>query len=211
MLNLNSLVLSKPNLKGMSETIRQSIFAGILIGLGAFGYLALGGILGAIIFSFGLVGVVLTGNLLYTGKAGVLTNIWNLLVIWFFNILACGLIGLMVWYLGGDSVERAKDMIANRLAVDYGRVFVKAIGCGVIIDFSCSIYRTSGNIIPVLIGVPLFILCGFYHSIADIVYMVAAWNWTIDLIWFYILIFLGNYVGCNLRRIINIITCMGTD
>jgi formate/nitrite transporter FocA (FNT family) len=190
----------------MSATIRQSLFAGILIGLGAFGYLALGGVLGAIIFSFGLVGVVLTDTLLYTGKAGVLTNIWDLLVIWFFNVLACVLIGLMVKYLGGEPVERAKEMIANRLAVDYGRVFVKALGCGLIIDFSCSIYRTSENLIPVLIGVPLFILCGFYHSIADVVYMVAAWNWTIDLLWFYLLIFLGNYVGCNVRRIINIIT-----
>lgn len=206
MLNPSSLVWSKTNPKGMSATIRQSIFAGILIGLGAFGYLALGGVLGAVIFSFGLVGVVLTGTLLYTGKAGVLTNIWDLLVIWFFNVLACVLIGLMVKYLGGEPVERAKEMIANRLAVDYGRVFVKALGCGLIIDFSCSIYRTEGSIIPVLIGVPLFILCGFYHSIADVVYMVAAWNWTIDLLWFYLLIFLGNYVGCNVRRIINIIT-----
>ena len=51
---------------------RKSFFAGILIGLGACGYLALGGLPGAIIFAFGLIGVVLSGSLLYTGRAGVM-------------------------------------------------------------------------------------------------------------------------------------------
>lgn len=189
----------------MSELVKDSIFGGILIGLGAFGYLALGGIPGAIIFSFGLIGVVLGGCALYTGKAGVLNNHWEILCIWFFNVLVCGLIGLMVWYLGGEPVERAKELIANRLAVDYGRVFVKAIGCGLIIDFSCSIYRVSNNIYAIIFGVPLFILCGFYHSIADVVYIVAAWNWSVDVLWYYLLIFLGNYVGCNVKRFISLI------
>ena len=51
------------------------------------------------------------------------------------------------------------------------------------------------------LGVPLFILCGFYHSIADVVYIVAAWDWSKDLLWYYPLIVVGNYVGCNVRRI----------
>lgn len=189
----------------MSDFIKDSIYAGIFIGLGAFGYLAIGGIPGAVFFTFGLLGVVLGGCNLYTGKAGVYTNHWDLLIVWFFNVLACGLIGLMVWYLGGEPVERAKELVANRLAVDYGRVFIKAIGCGLIIDLSCDIYRGTNALIAILFGVPLFILCGFYHSIADVVYIVAAWNWSIDVLWYYILIFLGNYVGCNVRRIINIL------
>lgn len=48
---LNSHTMSKDN--------RLSLFAGLLIGLGAYGFLALGGLPGAIIFAFGLVGVVL--------------------------------------------------------------------------------------------------------------------------------------------------------
>ena len=52
----------------MNLTDRQSIMAGILIGLGACGFLALGGLTGAIIFAFGLIGVVLTGIPLYTGR-----------------------------------------------------------------------------------------------------------------------------------------------
>ena len=42
--------------------------------------------------------------------------------------------------------------------------------------------------------------CGFYHSIADVVYIFGAWKWDIDLLWFYPIIVIGNYVGCNVRR-----------
>ena len=51
---------------------RKSLLAGLLIGLGACGFLALGGIPGAIIFAFGLISVVLSGAALYTGRAGVM-------------------------------------------------------------------------------------------------------------------------------------------
>lgn len=182
--------------------IRSSLFAGILIGLGAFGYLALGGIPGAVIFAFGLIGIVLTRTLLYTGQAGVLKNVWDVTKIWFFNILACVVIGLLVWYLGGEPVERAKTVVAGRLAVDPVRVFLKALGCGLIIDIACFAYRESGNILPVVFGVPLFILCGFYHSIADVVYIIAAGTWDNGLLLYYPLIVLGNYAGCNVRRIV---------
>ena len=85
----------------MNMDNRLSLMAGLMIGLGAYGFLALGGIPGAVIFAFGLVGVVLSGTLLYTGKAGVMTDIWALAKIWFFNIIGCILVGLLVVSLGG--------------------------------------------------------------------------------------------------------------
>lgn len=186
----------------MSQANRLSLFAGILIGLGAYGFLALGGIPGAVIFAFGLVGVVLSGTLLYTGKAGVMNDIGALAMIWLFNVLGCILLGLLVWSLGGESAERAQTVVAGRLAQGPWRSFLRAVGCGLIIDIAVWLYRTKQNILPVLFGVPLFIVCGFYHSIADVVYIVAAWNWTADLLWYYPLIVLGNYAGCNIRRIV---------
>ena len=83
------------------EENRRSLFAGILIGLGAYGFLALGGIPGAVIFAFGLIGVVLSGTPLYTGRAGVMTDIGGLTKIWLFNVLGCVLIGLLVLSIGG--------------------------------------------------------------------------------------------------------------
>ena len=183
---------------------RKSFFAGILIGLGACGYLALGGLPGAIIFAFGLIGVVLSGSLLYTGREGVmkLSETGSLVMIWLFNILACILLGLLMMSLGGEPVERAQTAVAGRLAQGPWRSFLRAVGCGLIIDIAVWMYRTTKNILPVLFGVPLFIVCGFYHSIADVVYLVAAWKWSPDILWYYPVIVLGNYAGCNVRRLI---------
>lgn len=186
------------------EINRSSLFAGLLIGLGACGFLALGGLPGAIIFAFGLIGVVLSGTHLYTGRAGILPlkETPVLVRIWLFNVLGCILLGFLVWSLGGESAERAQSVVAGRLAQGPWRSFLRAVGCGLIIDIAVWLYRTKQNILPVLFGVPLFIVCGFYHSIADVVYIVAAWNWTADLLWYYPLIVLGNYVGCNVRRVV---------
>lgn len=183
---------------------RRSLFAGLLIGLGACGFLALGGIPGAIIFAFGLIGVVLSGVPLYTGRAGVmpLRQTGNLVLIWLFNVLGCILLGLLMMSLGGDPVKRAGEVVASRLAQGPWRSFLRAVGCGLIIDIAVWMYRTTKNILPVLFGVPLFILCGFYHSIADVVYLVAAWKWDPAILWYYPIIVLGNYVGCNVRRVV---------
>ena len=186
----------------MSKDIRLSLFAGLLIGLGAYGFLALGGIPGAVIFAFGLVGVVLAGANLYTGKAGVLTDIGALALIWLFNVLACILVGLVVFSIGGEPQERAQAVVDGRLDQGPWRSFLRAVMCGVIIDLSVWLYRKSKSLIPILFGVPLFIVCGFYHSIADVVYLVAAWKWSPAILWFYPIIVIGNYVGCNVRRVL---------
>lgn len=186
----------------MSKDNRLSLFAGLLIGLGAYGFLALGGIPGAVIFAFGLVGVVLSGSLLYTGKAGVMTDIGALTLIWLWNVLGCILIGLLVMSIGGEPMERAQTVVAGRLAQGPWRSFLRAVGCGLIIDISVWLYRKSKSLVPILFGVPLFILCGFYHSIADVVYLVAAWKWNPGILWYYPVIVIGNYVGCNVRRVV---------
>jgi len=186
----------------MSKENRLSLFAGLLIGLGAYGFLALGGIPGAIIFAFGLVGVVLSGSLLYTGKAGVMTDIGALAKIWFWNVVGCILIGLLVFGIGGEPFERAQSVVDGRLVQGPWRSFLRSVGCGLIIDIAVYLYRSSKSLVPILFGVPLFILCGFYHSIADVVYLVAAWKWSPDILWYYPIIVIGNYVGCNVRRVV---------
>ena len=186
----------------MNLTDRQSIVAGLLIGLGACGFLALGGLAGAIIFAFGLVGVVLSGVPLYTGRAGVMTDIPALGTIWFWNFVGAMVLGLLVAAIGGEMADRAQTVMDGRLAQGPWRCVLRSIGCGLIIDLSVWLYRSSKNLVPVLFGVPLFIVCGFYHSIADVVYMFAAWRWDIGLLWFYPAIVVGNYLGCNVRRLI---------
>ena len=184
---------------------RESLLSGILIGLGSAGYLALGGILGSVIFAFGLIGVVIFGVPLYTGKAGVLKidESWTLIRIWFWNVIGCILVGLLIKYAGSDtSITNAITIVDGRFEAGWLKAMLRSIGCGLIIDLSVYQFRKSGSLIPILFGVPLFILCGFYHSIADVVYLTVSWRWSPEIYWYYPTIFLGNYVGCNVRRIV---------
>jgi formate/nitrite transporter FocA (FNT family) len=131
-----------------------------------------------------------------------MNDIGKLTLIWLFNVLGCVLIGLLVLSIGGEPMERARTVVAGRLAQGPWRSFLRAVGCGIIIDIAVWLYRTTKSVLPVIFGVPLFILCGFYHSIADVVYLVAAWTWDPAILWYYPVIVLGNYVGCNVRRIV---------
>lgn len=187
------------------QSRRGALLSGILIGLGAAGYLAVGGIPGAIIFAFGLIGVVIFETPLYTGKAGVLklNESWTLIRIWFWNVIGCILIGLLVKYAGSDtSITSAMMIVDSRFEAGWIKSLLRSIGCGLIIDLSVYQFRKSGSLIPILFGVPLFILCGFYHSIADVVYLTVSWNRNPEIYWYYPVIVIGNYIGCNIRRLI---------
>ena len=184
---------------------RGALLSGILIGLGSAGYLAVGGIPGAIIFAFGLIGVVIFEAPLYTGKAGVLKpdESWTLIGIWFWNVIGCILIGLLVKYAGSDtSIANAMTIVDGRFEAGWIKSLLRSIGCGMIIDMSVYQFRKSGSLIPILFGVPLFIICGFYHSIADVVYLTVSWRWSPEIYWYYPVIVIGNYIGCNVRRLI---------
>lgn len=189
----------------IGQSRRGALLSGVLIGLGAAGYLAVGGIPGAIIFAFGLIGVVIFEVPLYTGKAGVLklNESWTLIRIWFWNVIGCILIGLLIKYAGSDtSITSAMTIVDSRFEAGWIKSLLRSIGCGLIIDLSVYQFRKSGSLIPILFGVPLFILCGFYHSIADVVYLTASWRWSPEICWYYPVIVIGNYIGCNIRRLI---------
>ena len=56
--------------------------------------------------------------------------------------------------------------------------------------------------IPLLIGIPLFILAGFWHSIADAFYYSLSLKITYTFLYIYPITVLGNYVGCNLYNLL---------
>ena len=92
----------------MTATSRKALLAGIFIGLGSYGFLALGGLPGAVIFAFGLISVIVMRVPLYTGMAGVIkpSQTLELLVVWFFNIVGCALLGLIAHYCNNFDARR---------------------------------------------------------------------------------------------------------
>ena len=147
-------------------TFPLSILAGICISIGCVVNLRVGGVAGAVLFAFGLTTVVYYGLKLYTGTAGFirLKGDWSMLaVVLLGNIVGCLLSAWLISYAQPDCIEPATKILASRLAKGPWACFLLAIGCGFIMT-------TAVELLPLLLGVPVFILCGFAHSIADAFY-----------------------------------------
>lgn len=190
------------------NTLRSSIFAGICIGIAGFGYLAEKSIIGAVLFAFGLLTVVHYGLRLYTGTAGFIQKgeVGKLFFILFGNIIGCLLVGLMTRCSPMPLQETAQKILEGRLLMGPLKGFVLAIGCGMIMTTAVTFARKQQNL-PLLFGVPLFIMCGFPHCVADaFYYLCVPFSFIADhvaeVLTFYVSIVLGNFVGCNLYRII---------
>lgn len=195
----------------MNETIktfRSSLLAGFCIGIAGFGYLAEKSIIGAVLFAFGLLTVVHYGLRLYTGTAGFIKKgeVGKLLFILFGNIIGCLIVSLLVRCSPMPLQDTAQKILEGRIALGPLKGAVLAIGCGFIMTTAVTFARKGQNL-PLLFGVPLFIMCGFPHCVADAFYYLCvpvsflAEHWA-DTLVFYVSIVIGNFVGCNFYRLI---------
>lgn len=182
-----------------------AILAGICISIGCVVNLRVGGVAGAVLFAFGLTTVVYYGLKLYTGTAGFIRRQgdWSMLaVVLLGNIVGCWLMALLIGYAQPDCVEPAAAILTGRLAKGPLACFLLAIGCGFIMTTAVEFAR-KGKMLPLLLGVPVFILCGFAHSIADAFYfLVTPADQLLQpaVLGVYVSEVLGNFVGCNLYR-----------
>ena len=192
----------------MKNLIHSAIMAGICIGIAGFGYLAVGGIVGAVTFAFGLLAVVHYRLKLYTGTAGFFAKgeLLQLCTILAMNIVGCLLVALMARMSPMPLQDAAQHILEGRLNAGIVQSGVLAIGCGFIMTTAVK-WGREGKFLPLLFGVPLFIICGFPHCIADAFYYLCV---PIDyltanagqVLLLYAAIVLGNFIGCNLYRLI---------
>ncbi|MBO5932158.1 MAG: formate/nitrite transporter family protein [Bacteroidaceae bacterium] len=210
----------------MKEILKLSIFAGIAISLGGTVFLNVGGVAGAVLFAFGLITVVYYKLKLYTGTAGFIKKgeLKDLLLILLGNIIGCFFTAMTVKLCASDVVILSFDalsqtsqstgnaitvaadgIVQKRLATGPVKCGILGIWCGMIMTTAVNFAR-KGQMLPLLFGVPLFILCGFTHCIADAFYYCAA-SWDavsaqpLKLLITYLFTVLGNFAGCNLYRL----------
>lgn len=194
---------------GKSELFKDilplAILAGICISIGCVVNLRVGGVAGAVLFAFGLTTVVYYGLKLYTGTAGFIRRRgdWTMLaMVLAGNIIGCLLTAWLISYAQPDCIEPASKILAGRLAKGPLACFLLAIGCGFIMTTAVEFAR-KGKMLPLLLGVPVFILCGFAHSIADAFYFLISPSEVLlqpAVLVVYLSEVLGNFVGCNLYR-----------
>ncbi len=195
-------------IKDIIKLLFSSILAGISISCGCVVFLKVGGLWGAVLFSFGLLTVVHYGFTLYTGTAGfvsTLKDFYRLILILIGNIAGCWLAACCMKYAQPGLSETCLGMLEKRLEYNFVSSMILGAGCGFIMTTSVQFAREK-RFLPLLFGVPLFIMCGFLHSIADAFYylMVPAQflgENLCDVLTLYLSIVIGNFIGCNLYRL----------
>lgn len=181
----------------------SAMLAGLCISVGCVVNLQVGGVAGAVLFTFGLITVVHYKYALFTGTAGFIAS-WRefaelFLIILIGNFVGCMLTALLADLAIPDLMDKAAVMSDAREGATAHGVFLRAMFCGFLMTTAVKFAR-EGRWLPLIFAVPVFILAGFYHSIADAFYLNAAWQWTPKLALNYTLIVLGNFVGCNIYR-----------
>ena len=133
------------------------MLAGLCIAIGGTVFMRVGGVAGAVLFSFGLTTVVYYGLRLYTGTAGFIrrSGDWGMLsVVLLGNIVGCLLTALAVRYAHPDLVDTASGILAGRMAKGALRCFLLAVGCGFIMT-TAVFFARQGKVLPLLLGVPV--------------------------------------------------------
>jgi len=197
-------------------TLKSSVLAGIAIGIAGFGYLALsdkgmgGNLFGSCLFACGLITVIMYKLKLFTGTAGFIKKdeIGHLALVLTGNIIGCLLVALLARLTPLSVMDNAQKLLSGRLAIGPWRAGLLAIGCGFLMTTAVTFGR-KGQMLPTLFCVPMFIVCGFPHCIADAFYYLACpakflGENVLSILPLYICIVLGNTLGCNLYRLIMI-------
>ena len=196
-------IQEKTNSDNIKSIVIPSILAGFSIGVAALCNLKGGQYIGAALFAFGLGSIVCSNWNLFTGMVGFINNrsdLWNTTQSLLWNIIGVVLACFISTGMGETVIESATTITNVRLAMSPIQIILMAIGCGFIMTLSVK-HARNGQWIPLLFGIPTFIMCGFPHCIADITYYCISGYELHDfgLPWIYSVI--GNTIGCNIPTI----------
>ena len=183
--------------------ICQGIAAGLLITIGCCVYLACNEIkwVGAILFSVALLTICYKGYSLYTGRIGFVLSNANkdyfsaLLLGLLGNVIATAVVGIAVQYAIPDLNTVAFAMCSSKLEQAWWQTLIRGVMCGVLIYVAVAVYKEKKSIVGILFAIPVFILSGFEHSIADMGYFAIAGIYSAKAFGFIWLVILGNSIG----------------
>jgi len=192
----------------MVQDIKKSILSGIMIAFGCSVYLSCVdkglGWLGSFLFSAGLFTICEYGFNLYTGKVGYIACRFKdlkylrlVILILIFNLLTTFVLGILI----GKNFEAVRivalKVYSAKFQMPLWKLFLSGALCGILMYLAVDTWKRGAKI-GCFIYVPLFILCGFDHSIANSFYNGAAlseYTFTLQNLIIILIVVLGNAVG----------------
>ena len=104
-------------MKDIFNVLRNSVFAGMFIGIAGWGYLV-NPVLGMFLFCVGLIGIIKYNLLLFTGSAGFIyewQDVLLVLVCLFGNLIGCALIALLAQLSPYELYSASTQIVEDRL------------------------------------------------------------------------------------------------
>lgn len=157
----------------MKNLILNSCIAGLLIGLGCIVNLSSPiPIIGALLFSLGLITVIIQNRWLYTGKIGFIQDykITYLIVCLFFNLVSIW-ISCFIFSEYANLNINAETLVHVKMNETFFEALLKSIGCGIMMFIAVNGYNKTKNLLIVILPVITFIISGFDHCIANYGYL----------------------------------------
>lgn len=181
----------------------KSIMAGIAIGIGGWAFLASDNkLVGSILFSIGLLLVCTMGYNLYTGKICKAFTIGGpkfILFPWMLlgNFFGTFIVAMLTRAGRPLLIDKAAAVCSAKLSEGLA-VIPLAIMCNVMIYYAVTSYGENphqlGKYLGIILGVTIFVFCGFEHCVANAYYFFVA-GFSMEHIPFLILNVLGNTIG----------------
>lgn len=192
-------------LKRARESVALALAAGMMIGIGGTVNLKLGGASGAVLFAVALLTICMLGLHLFTGKVGALVYSNNkrqdsvLLLTCLVGNLAGTFLTARLAYLACDNGMVIRDnaiaMCNAKLERTPAAFIASAFFCGVLMYVAVTVFARKQSIAGIVFCVPVFILSGYEHSIADMYYFFTADMYTVRALAYIVLAVIGNALG----------------
>ena len=191
------------------KTFFPQIFGGIASGL----LVSIGGVvllscddryIGALLFTIALLAICLMDLYLFTGRIGFVAESFDkkmpaqLIVGLLGNFIGATLTGFAIRYARPALIEKAAASCQTRLDNGILRAFVLGCFCGILMYVAVKTYKQKGTVLGIVFCIPVFILAGFEHSIADMFYFALAGMIDFAYLGFIIAVIFGNSVGAML-------------
>ena len=178
------------------NTFVLSIMSGLMIGFGGIVFLMCANrIVGATLFSFGLLTIICQGFALYTGRIGYFRTYGALSLL---ITIAGNFVGTFVMAKAFQLTRHTVDIatiVTPKLQDSSLSIFLLSIGCGAMMYLAVDSYRKSKSWLFVILPIIIFILSGLEHSIANMFYISLADAWGWDALRITLIALVGNGIG----------------
>ncbi len=175
------------------KSFEQSIIAGVLIGFGVIiNTMTSPPVLGAALFSFGLLSIIHLQIPLYTGRIGFIINKRKEPLGWIFLGNCMGILLAVSAYAVANYPD-FNDLLIATAALKFSKPLLSMLIYGILCGFLIHIAVKCKVPIITIGAIIIFILIGSEHCIADVPYLYVCYSWPNFLKW--LLVVLGNSIG----------------